>query len=188
MARYTVVLDACVLVPVSIADTLLRIAERDLYRPKWSQRILDETFDAIAEVHPEIPPRRIEGRLEAMSRAFEDALVTDWESLTLDIDLPDADDCHVVAAAIRGRADAIVTANLRHFPAEVLGTLHLDVVSPDAFLMNQFDLAPGIVLDVLREQAEHARNPQLTVFDLVARLGRAGVPNFAEEARRHLTS
>ena len=116
MARYTVILDACVLVPVSVADTLLRIAERELYRPTWSQRILDETYDAIADIHPEIPSDRIVGRLDAMNFAFEDALVTDWESLELQIDLPDVDDCHVVAAAIRGRADAIVTANTRDSP------------------------------------------------------------------------
>ena len=52
MARYAVVLDACVLVPVALADTLLRIAERELYRPLWSEQILTEAFSAIAEVHP----------------------------------------------------------------------------------------------------------------------------------------
>ncbi|MGH9083024.1 MAG: hypothetical protein ACRDWN_06745 [Acidimicrobiales bacterium] len=52
MVRYTVVLDACVLVPVTLADTLLRIAERDLYRPLWSARIVAEAIDAIVEIHP----------------------------------------------------------------------------------------------------------------------------------------
>jgi 3-deoxy-D-arabino-heptulosonate 7-phosphate (DAHP) synthase len=61
MARYAAVLDACVLVPVALADTLLRIAERDLYRPLWSARIAAEAIDAIVEIHPDIPPNRSSG-------------------------------------------------------------------------------------------------------------------------------
>lgn len=79
MARYAVVLDACVLVPVALADTLLRIAERELYRPLWSARIVDEAIDAIAEVHPDIPPERVQGRFATMDVTFEDARVDGWE-------------------------------------------------------------------------------------------------------------
>jgi len=56
VARYAVVLDACVLVPIAPADTLLPLAERELYRPLWSTRIVAEAIDAIVELHPEIPP------------------------------------------------------------------------------------------------------------------------------------
>ncbi len=100
------------------------------------------------------------------------------------VTLPDPDDRHVVAAAVRGRADAIVTANVRDYPPDVLGSLHIEIIHPDDFLLDQLDLAPRIVLDVLREQADHTRQPALTPIDLIARLARAGVPGFADEAGR----
>ena len=52
MARYSVFLDACVLVPIALADTLLRLAEAGLYRPLWSDRVLDDMVDAIGMIHP----------------------------------------------------------------------------------------------------------------------------------------
>jgi hypothetical protein len=54
MPRYTAVLDACVLVPIALADALLRVAEKGLYRPLWTDHILSEAQAAIEEVHPGI--------------------------------------------------------------------------------------------------------------------------------------
>ena len=90
-----------------------------------------------------------------MGNAFEDALVTGWEPLEATVVLPDVDDRHVVAAAMRGRADAIVTANVRHFPAEILEPIGIEVLHTNDFLLDQLDLAPRVVLEVLREQAAH---------------------------------
>jgi len=184
LPRYTALLDACVLVPIALADTLLRVAERELYRPLWSERILNEAADAILEIHPELESSDVAKRFGAMNNTFKEASVEGWEIFQELIALPDPDDCHVVAAAVRGQADAIVTANLRDFPEETLAPLDLAVVSPDVFLLDQLDLAPRVVLDVLREQAAHTRNPALTPTDLIARLDRAGVPAFADEAGR----
>ncbi len=184
MAHYAVVLDACVLVPVALADTLLRLAERDLYRPLWSTRIVAEAADAIIDIHPEIPPQRVRARFAAMDDAFEGARIEGWEHLEHAVTLPDADDRHVVAAAMSGRADAIVTANLGDYPIDVLGPLEIEVVHPDGFLLDQLDLAPRIVLDVIRAQAAHTRQPALTPVDLIARLARCGVPGFADEVGR----
>ena len=184
MARYAVVLDACVLVPVTLADTLLRIAERDLYRPLWSARIVAEAIDAIVDIHPDIPPEQVQRRFAAMDAAFEDARIDGWEHLEATVTLPDPNDRHVVAAAVRGRADAIVTANVGDYPPDVLGPLNIEIIHPDDFLLDQLDLAPRIVLDVLREQADHTRQPALTPIDLISRLARAGVPGFADEAGR----
>ena len=102
LARYTVVLDACVLVPVVLADILLRIAERSLYRPLWSARIIAEAIDAIGETHPNIPPEKIQQRFADMDTAFEDARVEWLASLEEAVTLPDPDDRHVVAAAVHG--------------------------------------------------------------------------------------
>jgi hypothetical protein len=176
-----VLLDACALVPVALADTLLRLAEKGLYRPLWSGRILAEAQAAIEEIHPGAD---VQKRFTDMREAFDDALVTGWEGLQAGFSLPDTDDRHVVAAAIRAGAQAIVTFNISDFPEPALGPLGLEAVHPDDFLLDQLDLSPSAVLRVIHEQAAHTRQPRLTPHDLAAVLGRAGVPDFAEEIRR----
>lgn len=185
MPRYTAVLDACVLVPITLADALLRVAEKGLYRPLWSDRILTEAQDTIEEIHPGIDVAK---RFTSMREAFDDALVTGWEELQPGIHLPDEDDRHVVATAVRGGADAIVTANLADFPAAALGPLGLEAVHPDEFLLDQADLSPPTVIQVIREQAAHTSRPPLTAQDLATLLGRAGVPGFADEILRLMST
>src|SRR6185437_5706805 len=173
MAPYRALLDACVLVPVSLADTLLRVAEKGLYRPLWSDRILVEAQDAIAEIRPGVDAAK---RFAVMRQAFSDALVTGWEGREAGISLPDPDDRHVVAAAIHGDAHAIVTANVADFPAAVLRPLGLEAVHPDDFLLDHLDLSPAAIVEVFSEQAADTRRPPLTRQELAAILGRAGVP------------
>jgi hypothetical protein len=161
MPRYTAVLDACVLVPIALADTLLRVAEKGLYRPLWSGRILTEAQEATEEIHPGIDVGK---RFANMREAFGDALVTGWEELEPGIRLPDEDDRHVVAAAIRGGADAIITANLADFPATALGPLGLEAVHPDDFLLDQCGcrkpMPPGDIYES-RLRRRRQRRPQL---------------------------
>jgi len=181
MPRYTAVLDACVLVPIVLADTLLRVAEKGLYRPLWTERILVEAQDAVEEIHPDID---VSKRFASMREAFDDALVTGWHELDPGVQLPDKDDRHVVAAAFRGGAQGIITANLKDFPAAALEPLGLEALHPDDFLVDQLDLSPPTILQVVREQAAHTRRPPLTPRDLANLLGRAGVPGFADELLR----
>lgn len=181
MPRYKAVLDACVLVPIALADTLLRVAEKGLYRPLWSDRILAEAQAATAEIHPGIDVGK---RFAQMREAFDDALVTGWEELEPGIRLPDQDDRHVLAAAIRGGAQGIITANAKDFPAAALEPLGLEAVRPDDFLLDQLDLSPPTILQVIREQAARTRRPPLTSRDLATLLSRAGVPGFADEILR----
>jgi PIN domain len=138
MPRYTAVLDACVLVPIALADTLLRVAERGLYRPLWSDRILGEAQAAIEEIHPGIAAAE---RFASMREAFDDAFVAGWEEL--EPGLPDEDDRHVLAAAVRGGAQCIITANAKDFPAAALEPIGLEAVHPDDFLLDQVDLSPA---------------------------------------------
>lgn len=180
---YAVLLDACVLVPNALCDTLLRLAESGFYRPLWSQQILDEVKYAVLKVHPELGEDRVESRIAAMSGAFDDALVVGWEQTCAGLDLPDPDDRHVLAAAIKGGAQSLVTFNLKDFPSQSLAATDVEVVHPDEFLLDQLDLFPGLALQVLHEQATDLRNPPSDLADVLNRLARCGVPSFADAIR-----
>ena len=180
---YSALLDACVLVPNVLCDTLLRLAERGFYRPLWSQQILNETKWAVCKVHPNISEARVEARLLAMNSAFEDALVENWEPVCAGLDLPDSDDRHVWAAAIKGGAQTIVTFNLKDFPDERLSTTAIVATHPDEFLLDQLDLFPGLALQVLEEQAADLLDPPSDVSGVLNRLAGCGVPRFADAVR-----
>ncbi|WP_419994379.1 hypothetical protein [Streptomyces boninensis] len=97
----------------------------------------------------------------------------------------DQKDKHVLAAAVRGQADALVTFNLRDFPAASAAPHDLAVQHPDTFLLDLLDLAPGAVVGSLRSQADRYKREPRTVSGLLAVLERTGARGFAEEARRH---
>lgn len=170
MARFSALLDTCALVPVALADTLLRLAEADLYRPLWSQRILDDMVRVIDTVHPNLDPGKSRARADAMNGAFDDACVFGWEPLVDAIHLPDPDDRHVVAAAHLGRADVIVTANLRDFPPTILEPMGLEAQSPDEFLLNQLDLDPD------RTIAARLRRTRVNIVKLRPRIEPPPIP------------
>ncbi|MEN2741297.1 PIN domain-containing protein [Microbacterium sp. X-17] len=180
MALFTAFLDACVLVPLTPCDTMLRLADEGAFRPLWSERVIRETQRALERVHPDIDPNRFRSRFRSMNDAFDDALVEGWEPLTGAIRLPDPDDVHVVAAALVGRADVIVMENTRHFPDAVLEPIGLKAVRLDDFLLDQFDLSPSVACRIVMEQAAAGRRPSVGTGQLLDRLARSGAPRFAK--------
>jgi predicted nucleic acid-binding protein len=121
-ARYTAVLDACVLHGALISNALISLAVEGLFSAKWSNRIDDEWTASLGYKRPDLLPEKIIQRRDAMRTA-----IPDWEvpepavaALLPGLSLPDPDDHHVLAAAIAGHADCIVTRNLKDFPEEVL--------------------------------------------------------------------
>ncbi|MCL3776564.1 MULTISPECIES: PIN domain-containing protein [unclassified Actinomyces] len=183
MTLFSALLDTCVLVPATLADTLLRVAEGGLYRPLWSTAILDEMTRVIDEVHPDLPAGRAQRRAQAMDAAFVDASVSGWEGLVPAICLPDPCDRHVVAAAVVGRADVIITSNLKDFPTDSLAPYGIEAQNPDVFLLHQLALAPSRVMQALQHQTRAMRRPPAELDEVLARLSRCGVPSFAEAAR-----
>ena len=180
---YAAFLDSCVLVPNVLTDTLLRLAEYGFFRPLWSQRILDEMEYAIHKVHPDFDEAKISGRSVAMNATFEDALVSGWDELIAGLDLPDDNDRHVLAAAIAGGAQSLVTFNLKHFPITRLENYGIEARHPDDFLLDQLDLFPALALQSLRQQADELSNPASDLPSLLNRLERCGVPRFVDQAR-----
>jgi len=122
-ARYTAVLDACVLYSIAVTDALMSLATAGLYAAKWTVEIEHEWIRALETTRPDLSGR-LDVRRDSMRAAIPDWEVptAHWQRLDLAVELPDPNDAHVLAAAIAGHADCIVTENLRDFPADILST------------------------------------------------------------------
>ena len=151
-ADYRVVLDACVLIPMPLVRTLLRMAEAPrLYLPKWSQTIMDQvTRNLIAKW--EMAPEKARRREEELRRHFPEAWVEGFEPI-VGVMTNDPGDRHVLAAAVRSHSELIVTYNRRHFPAASLQPWEIDVRGPSTFLRGLYDLDAGLFVGKLHEQA-----------------------------------
>ncbi|MFZ0958273.1 MAG: PIN domain-containing protein [Candidatus Sulfotelmatobacter sp.] len=173
--EYAAVLDSSVLVPMPLCDTLLRLAEEPaMYRPLWSDQILGEV-GRVLEQDFGYTAEQSKPRIDAMIQAFPEASKTIPSCLTSSFDgIPDANDRHVLAAAVRGQANAIVTSNLKHFPAEYIQQFDILVQNPDDFLVHQFHLNPPQVLEKLDAQASGIRKSRPAIIQLL----RPMVPNF----------
>lgn len=176
-------LDTCVLFSATLTDTLLRIAEEDAFRPQWSEGVLVE-LHTVLEREVDLEPARASRRISQMRAAFPDAEVTDYDELVSAMTC-DPKDRHVLAAAVAGGSEVLVTFNVKDFPEASVAAYNIGVVAPDAFLLDQLDLHPARVGRALVGQMAESKRPPLTMGQLLGRLTRAGVPAFAEEARRH---
>jgi predicted nucleic acid-binding protein len=149
---YLAVLDACVLVPAALRDTLLRLAETPrLYLPKWSDEILAEVERTlIGQIKK--TPKQAAHLIAELKRAFPEALVREYKSLEPAL-TNHPKDRHVLAAAIRSSAQTIVTFNVKHFAADLLKQYDVEPLHPDEFLVNQFYLDNALVTTKFTEQA-----------------------------------
>lgn len=123
-----------------------------------------------------------------MNRSFPGDSAAELAPIEVGLELPDPDDRHVLAAAIRSRADAIVTANVIGFPTQSVTVLGIEVIHPDDFLISQLDMGSRTVLESLAAQAAAAKNPKQSLDDVITSLDRAGAPRFADEVRRRLSA
>jgi len=181
-APFIVVVDANVLFPLTLRDTVLRAAAADFYQLRWSKEILDEMERNLVATRtmPADKAARLRGQME---KFFAEAMVTGYEPLVA-VMQNDAKDRHVVAAAVKAGAQVITTANLKDFTPLPDG---IEAQSPDEFLCNLFDLAPRGFVELLREQASDLHKPPVTLEDLLDRLSRP-VPNLVRVVREHLVT
>lgn len=169
----TVVLDACVLVPASLRDTLLRLAEKRLFLPRWSDEIIAEMARTLGQKLRKTPEQTAHLTRELRAH-FGDAWVENYKPLIASCSNHEKDR-HVLAAAIRCNAETIVTYNLRHFRATDLAPWDIEAVHPDDFLIDLFLQDSDIVALILREQAEEiGRSLKAQLRGLSA-----GLPKFA---------
>ncbi|WP_278314785.1 PIN domain-containing protein [Lolliginicoccus levis] len=172
---FVAVYDANVLYPSSLRDVLIRVAQSGLVQAKWTDSILDEVFRNLKANRPDLDPIALARTRELMGRAVLDWKVKGYEPLVPGLTLPDPDDRHVLAAAIRAKAQVIVTYNLRDFPEEALSPWDIEAVHPDSFLEAQIHLDQSAVYTAVHRIADSWRNPPGTVADVLQRLENLGL-------------
>jgi predicted nucleic acid-binding protein len=179
---FGVVLDTCVLYPFSLCDLLLRLADRELFDPYWTGRILDELRRNLLE-HG-LTPEQAGYRVDRMCQTFPAAMVSAVAVACMEPRMTnDSKDRHVLAAAVASPAEAVVTFNIRDFPAHACAPYDIDVLHPDQFLIDLHDLDDEVVQAEISAQAAALRRPAISRFELIGMLERAGVPGFAHRLR-----
>lgn len=181
-ARYTAVLDANVLYPALLRDVLLSLAHADLYSAKWSAHIRDEWMRSLLRDRPSMHVQ-IQAAADAMEQAIPDCLVTGYEHLIEGLVLPDLDDRHVLAAAIAGHADAIITWNAKDFPTQVLDPFGIELQTPDEFVLNQLMLRGSTSLTAIKTMRARWARPEVSAQALVDLLEKRGLPQTAAHLR-----
>lgn len=166
MATFSVVLDACVLIPRYKRAILLDAADRGLFRPVWSTRLLDETESNLIEgdMMTEDQAARLRRNLETH---FEDAISDAPKELEAAM-TNDPKDRHVLATAVHEGATVIVTENLRDFPAAALAPHGVEAKSVDDFLEDLYHLAPNTMRSIVEDMAARYNNPRLSSEELAA--------------------
>lgn len=178
-APFIVVVDANVLFPFTLRDTVLRAAAADFFQLRWSKDILDEMERNLVSTSKLTVDKAARLRMK-MEEIFPEAMVSDYEPLIAAME-NDPKDRHVAAAAVRAGAQVITTANLKDFRLLPDG---VEAQSPDEFLCNLFDLDPKGFIEILREQAAVLQKPPVTFEALLDQLAR-DVPGLIQAVREH---
>lgn len=176
--RYTCVLDTNVIYPIEVRDLLFWFAHYDLFTPKWSHNIFSEWVRVM--LRKGISHEEASKRMNKANIAFPDALVLNYESLIDGLKLPDPDDRHILAAAIKTNANIIVTNNLKDFPEDYLATYGLTAKSADDFLTDIIDLNPDTAIKAFKDLVLNRRNPDLDEFEVLDILRKQNLKDAAD--------
>jgi predicted nucleic acid-binding protein len=179
------VLDACVLYPAPLRDFLVELAAGGLFRAKWTADIHDEWIRNVLANRTDLSDAQLHRTRDLMNAAVMDSVVTGYEGLIPVLKLPDENDRHVLAAAIRASADTIVTFNRKDFPADVLADFDIEVQHPDDFLFHQFGLDEAQVVVAAQRCRARLLKPPYTVEQYLETLERQSLPQTVAELRRY---
>ncbi|TKF30019.1 PIN domain-containing protein [Vibrio kanaloae] len=168
MASYTVILDACVMYPAPLRSYLMYLANTGLFRARWTEQIHDEWTRNLLKNRPEINAEQLQRTRQLMNANVPDCLIEGHESLIDGLTLPDVDDRHVVAAAIKGQAESIITFNLKDFPSCELEPLGLTAIYPDEFLCDMFELDSSACVKAAQQQRASLKRPPMSQDEFLA--------------------
>lgn len=175
MSKFSVIYDANVLYPAPLRDFLMRLALLDLFQARWTDQIHEEWINALLR-EGKHDREKLEKVKELMDSHVRDAKVTGYEPLIESLSLPDPNDRHVLAAAIRCNADAIVTCNLKDFPTEELDKYSIEAIHPDDFIYYQIGLSPRKVCEAIKRLRLALKKPALSEEELLAMLQKQQLP------------
>jgi predicted nucleic acid-binding protein len=184
--RIVAVCDACVLYSITMADLLTSLGEAGLYHPRWTREIHDEWIRNVIENRGEsgvVTREKLEARRTAMTKAIEDSLVEDYDELIPTLTLPDPDDRHVLAAAIKAEANLILTINLKDFPQQTLSSWGVTAKHPDDFTTELLQADQETVVAVVKEMRARRKRPPISAEDFLAQLQKQGLKKFVAELR-----
>lgn len=179
MASFTVIYDACLFYPAPLRDLMIRLAQTRRFHARWTEEIQHEWLAALLRKRPELDEVKLQRTMTLVNRAVPDCLVTGYDHLTDRLSLPDPNDRHVLAAAIRCGAQVIVTTNLKDFPQEALAAFDIDARHPDDFILDLADLDPAIVTTAAKLQRAALKHPPLSAETFTDTLRRQGLPGVA---------
>ena len=179
MTDDTALLDANVLYSAQMRDILLQLAVTSLFRARWTADIHREWMEALLENSPDIKRDNLEKTRGKMDKFVPDALITGYEGLIDELSLPDPNDRHVLAAAIRGECNVIITQNLKHFPKEDVAPHGIEVLCPDDFLSDLLHLFPKKVCASVRNVLKRLKNPPYTPEQYLTNLKKNKLSKFA---------
>jgi predicted nucleic acid-binding protein len=120
----------------------MQLALTDLFRAKWTDQIHEEWIRNVLKDRTDLTLEQLTSTKDLMNSHVRDCLITGYESLIACLQLPDPKDRHVLAAAIQGGVDVIVTFNLKDFPPQALTPYDIEVQHPDEFIACVIDLKP----------------------------------------------
>lgn len=174
-----VLLDACVIYPTVLREVLVGSARLGLYDALWSERILEEWARATVKLGPEAEVMA-RGEVAVLKSQFPNACIQPRAGDMARLHLPDENDIHVLASAIAGSADVIVTMNAKDFPRQTLAFEGLRRLSPDEFLMDLWMDTPAAVEQVVRGVHQVACEMSGEDLSLRALMKRARLPRLGK--------
>lgn len=185
MEKFSVIYDACVLYPAPVRDLLMQLALTDLFKARWTYHIHEEWIEALLR-RGKYDRKILERTRDLMDASVRDAKVFGYENLIEALVLPDPDDRHVLAAAIKSGANAIITFNLKDFPGDVLAKYDIEAIHPDEFIFYQIGLAPAIACGAIRRQRESLKNPPKAKDEFLAILQKQQLPQTVSVLRTYI--
>lgn len=182
-----VIFDACVLYSAPLRDLLIRIAAADIVRARWTNDILDECFRAILRQRPDLDSAALTRTRELIMQAMPDSMVNGYHNEIPSLNLPDANDRHILAAAITCGAQTIVTMNLCDFPDSVLSQFGIKAVHPDHFILNVIDRHQETIVLIIKHQSSALRRPPMSPLQLIDKLEQSGLKLSSRSLRELFT-